>query len=105
LRAPFEPFAPDDERYVILPKTLAWASHIYVTAFPTFPNKWTRGEITRFAAETSVVITASERRKIGAPVTICTCVGHPVHRFDKNELAVPGQCNKPHGVPVNCIER
>jgi hypothetical protein len=99
----FEPFAPNDERYVILPRTFAWAWNIYTNAFPTFPNKWTRDEITRFAAETAAVITAPETYfQVGQGVTICTCVGNPVHRFNQRELRIRGKCNKPHGVIVNC---
>jgi hypothetical protein len=102
-RAIFQPFAPNDERYVILPRTFEWARDIYTNAFPTFPNRLTRDEITRFAAETAAVITASETYfQVGQGVTICTCVGNPVHRYNQKELRIPGKCNKPHGVIVKC---
>jgi len=54
--------------------------------------------------DTAKVVTSSERLagELRNSVTICSCVGKPVHRFEPWQLAVPGRCNKPHGVTVNC---
>lgn len=70
----FEPFAPNDVRYAV------------------------RG----IDDETAFVVTASEGLKLGQSVTICTCVGNPVHRFNQSQLRVSGKCNMPHGVAVTC---
>jgi hypothetical protein len=52
----------------------------------------------------AVVVTAKESDGLAltASLTICTCVGDPKHRFEPSQLVVPGKCNKPHGVQVNC---
>jgi hypothetical protein len=71
----FEPFAPNDVRYTVR----------------------------RIDGETDFIVTASESfLNPGQSITICTCVGKPVHRFNQHQLKVPGKCNMPHGVAVTC---
>jgi len=54
--------------------------------------------------DTALVVTSSERYtgELRNSVTICKCVGNPVHRFEPWELVVPGRCNKLHHVSVHC---
>jgi hypothetical protein len=102
VREGFKPFAPNDDRYMVLPNTLEWMSAIYANVLPHIAP----GRSVPNGGHTSgafVVVTASESYfQVGQGVTICTCVGNPVHRFSQKELRVPGKCNKPHGVIVNC---
>ena len=61
-----------------------------------------RYTLRRIDDETDFIVTASETLQLGQSITICTCVGNPVHRFTQDKLKVPGKCNMPHGVAVNC---
>jgi hypothetical protein len=70
----FRPFAVDDDRFTVR----------------------------RIDDGSSFVVTASEFLQLGQSITICTCVGNPVHRFNQAQLRVPGKCNMPHGVKVTC---
>jgi hypothetical protein len=56
----------------------------------------------RLDSETDFIVAASATLQLGQSITICSCVGNPVHRFNQDQLKVPGKCNKPHGVAVTC---
>jgi hypothetical protein len=50
----------------------------------------------------ALVFTAPESPfKLGQSVTICACVGDPVHRFRQNGAAKPVKCIMPHGVGID----
>jgi hypothetical protein len=70
----FAPFVPDDVRYTMR----------------------------RIDDETDFIVTASETLQLGQSITICTCVGNPVHRFNKDRQTTPGKCIMPHGATTTC---
>lgn len=69
-----------------------------------FQNDDQRYVVQHHGTDWAVVVTASERYadQLNTAFIVCTCVGDPKHRFEPSQLAVPGKCNKPHGVKVNC---
>jgi hypothetical protein len=76
--------------------------HYFELEFEPFALNDVRYTVRRFDDNTHFIATASEALELGQSVTICTCVGYPVHYFNQSKLRVPGKCNKPHGVAVTC---
>jgi hypothetical protein len=73
----------------------------YNQMFAKTDDRYAVHEVT---GDTALVVTSSERLtgELRNAVTICSCVGNPVHRFEPWQLVVPGRCNKLHGVKVKC---
>jgi len=63
-----------------------------------------RYAIHQIIGDTATVVTASERytADLSTAITICRCIGNPVHTFEPRQLVNPNVCNKPHGASVVC---